>query len=62
MTEIEPRPQRWEAKGYLKNNHILKYLLEYELWHFQKVCMNPCSMCAPNDLNTYPMFDFKARF
>ena len=42
-------------KEYLKNNHILKYFLENEFWHFQKVCMNTSWLCAPNDLNTYPM-------
>ena len=46
-------------KGYLKDNNILKYLFEYKLWHFQKVFLNTCSMCAPNDMNTYPICDFR---
>ena len=49
-------------KGYLKNSHILKYFLKYEFSHFQKVCMNTSSMCAPSDMNTYPMCDLQALF
>ena len=55
------RPEIYDKliKGYFKNSYMLKYLLKYELYHFHKVCMNTCSMCAPKDMNTYPMCDFR---
>ena len=37
-------------KGYLKDSHILKYFANHECQHFQKVCLNTSSVCAPNDI------------
>ena len=48
------RPKIYDKlmKGYLKNSNILKHFVGYELQHFENVCMNTSSNCAPNDMNT----------
>ena len=49
-------------KGYLQNSPIKNIWFNRNYNIFSKVCMNTSSMCAPNDLNTCPMFDLEDCF